>query len=143
SHLETAIRLEPSLAPAYRELARVSYALKNPRESIEALERYLQLSPRDAEAQFRLGDLYRISGRLDLAEPRFEAATRLDSGRAPSLLALGQCYLSRLPTPNRLRKARECFTRALDAEPGAAELWCNLGLTDQRQRRWRDAAAHL
>src|SRR5262249_43154680 len=77
SHLETAVRLEPELKPAYRELAIVRYNLQDTPGAAAALEQYAHLAPGDAEAQFRLADMYRLSGRLDLAEPHFEEAARL------------------------------------------------------------------
>ena len=77
-HLERALQLDPSFAPAWRNLGVVRLLQGDLIGSEHALKRAVSLEPRSAAVYRHLGALYQRTGRAKMARQAFERARRLE-----------------------------------------------------------------
>ena len=91
--------------------------------SIDPLQKSLQLSPRDVEAHFNLGNTLRQLGRFKEAEKSYRTAATLQPNYAEAHNNLGIV----LEDLDRLGEAEECYRRAIEVRPDFAEPRSNLG----------------
>jgi serine/threonine-protein kinase len=101
---EQAVGKDPSLAPAYADLA-VAYAFKSFQVAIDrhrtekldkmrgAAERAIQLDPLLADAHSALGTAYARDGKWDLAERSFRRAIEIDPSLSTTRLAFARFVL--------------------------------------------------
>ena len=118
---EKAIAEDSRFVQAYSGLCSTNIFLyessKNPAlfESAErACNRALTLEPTEAEAYLALGNLYRYSGQLQLAEPQLQRVLRLEPDNADAHIAMG--YVK-----SDLQKYDEAlleFNLAVESQPG-------------------------
>ena len=127
------------LANAYGELA-MTYHAHGMVPSAEAA--YLDarsLAPRDKRWPYLLGHLYNDAGRLPEAIPAFEAALKIDSSDAPTLLSLGEAYLQH----GDFDKAETMYKR-LESNPDArAAAMTGLGKLALAKHRYKEAVDYL
>ena len=83
AHLEQAVRLDPSFAPAWRNLGAVQLLRGDLAASERALTRAASLEPASPTVHRHLGALYQRTGRQKLARESYERARRLEQ-RTPS-----------------------------------------------------------
>ena len=81
AHLEQAVRLDTSFAPAWRNLGAGHLRLGNLAAAERALKRAVAIEPASATGHRQLGALYQRTGRQKLAREAFMRARRLDQTR--------------------------------------------------------------
>ena len=91
--------------------------------SIDPLQKSLQLSPRDVEAHFNLGNTLRQLGRFKEAEKSYRTAATLKPNYAEAHNNLGIV----LQDMDRLVEAEESYRRSIEVRPDFAEPRSNLG----------------
>ena len=84
--------------------------------------------PKNAEAFFRLADVYVQRGKLDLAQQVYQQALTLDANLAPIYQGLGKVALLQ----NKSREALQHYQKALILAPYHAETYYNLALVHRR-----------
>ncbi len=94
-------------------------------EAIEPLQKAVELSPADVEAQYNLGVALQQLDRLEEAEACYRRALRLDAGYADATLNLG----ATLYKLGRMAEAEKCLRDALRLHPRNAAAHDNLGAT--------------
>jgi tetratricopeptide (TPR) repeat protein len=77
-YLRDAIRLNPKLAAAWRDLGEAKLMAKSLPESVSALERARELAPQDGEILGKLATVYAASGRYVEAIKQYRAAAKAD-----------------------------------------------------------------
>ena len=134
--LNRAIELDPTYPQAYLNRGEVRVAARQFEGAIADIDRFLSSNPRHAPAYQVRAAAFTGLGQLDRAIADLDEAVRLDGGawayrdRAMARLQLGQDAT-----------ALEDFTRALDLEPGAADLYDRRGFVLVRMGRYDKALA--
>ena len=143
-HYDEAIRLlqsviaeRPDFTLAYTNLASVLIESGRPREAIAPLETALGRGLSAPEIPARFGAAYLAAGdpggAVRVLQP---IAARKDAPlEALNTLAIALAELGRYD------RARPWLTRVLEASPGSATTWSNLGLLEMSARRPHEAAA--
>lgn len=118
---EKAIAEDSRFVQAYSGLCSTNIFLyessKNPAlfESAErACNRALTLEPTEAEAYLALGNLYRYSGQLQLAEPQLQKVLSLEPDNADAHIAMGYLQSDLQKYDDALRE----FNLAVESQPG-------------------------
>ncbi len=94
-----------------------------------ALKKAVELDPNFVEAQFALGKLLVVAGKLEAAVIRLEKAAQLQPDNADIWLTLGiTCGLAK-----QITKAEEYCRRSLELKPGSAQTLFNLANALQAQ----------
>ena len=144
THLEAAIRMEPSYAEAHYNLGNALEKTQPPAPVSKIIEQYqaaLQLDPTYPEAHTSLGNIYsRIPERLPDAIGEYQLAIQASPGDAQAHANLGKA-LTR--TPGRLLDGIAEFQTAVRLGPDVAELHYNLGTALARVPRLPDAISEL
>lgn len=91
------------------------------------------------ESHVNIGNLRRIQGRLDLAEPAYQQALALNPSFVPAYANLADLYREQ----NRESEAEATLRRGLSVIPNDAYLHHALGLSLVRQNRFDDALPEL
>ena len=139
---EQVLRQILSAAPDWLQvlemLVRVTRVQGEFEETIEPLQRILQIQGGDAATYNQLGDAYFRTGRYTEAVEMFEMASRENPKSPYSLyyLGLSQERLEHLP------EARETFTRLLESDPENVDVLFRLARLDEREGANRSAIAH-
>jgi tetratricopeptide (TPR) repeat protein/TolB-like protein len=101
-----------------------------------ACARALSISPNLDIVHTALGDLYRLTGRINDAELAYQQALAIDSSNADSLTGLGQIYARQ----NRLDEAEASLRQAIEAHPGNWQTYNKLGFFFFQLGRFEEAA---
>jgi serine/threonine-protein kinase len=150
AHYETAIRLDPSYAPAYAALADCYNQLGtqmvgggSPREwrpkAAEAAIRALQIDPELAEAHATLGYVRHYDWEWDAAEQSFRRAIALN----PSYPLARVWYANLLSGRGRVDEALAQVTAAAALDPLSPLIGANVGWVLINARRYGEAIATL
>jgi tetratricopeptide (TPR) repeat protein len=133
--LRAAMAINPKFEPAFRAFG--MFRVQQHQylsDALEALRTAVRLDPRDARAQYWLGELYRGFGDVAHARQCFEQAHKLDAGDLPARLGLGQALLA----DGEIDQALAHFDAVLKFEPklvpallGRARALYDKGLPDQ------------
>ncbi|MBI4864964.1 MAG: tetratricopeptide repeat protein [Candidatus Riflebacteria bacterium] len=94
THFKEAIRLDPSIYAAHANLADLYFNLRRLDDAIELYERLKKQTPRNPHLLTRLGNAYRVAGKLPQSAQCLELAARLRPGYPETLVRLGQTYLA-------------------------------------------------
>jgi len=125
--LEELISLQRSVDSDWAEAVRLVDAHRNA-EAITVLERLLSTKPEHAKAHGKLGMLYAIEGRDDLAREHLERVEKLDPNDAYGVGMLG--WLAYLKGD--AASALDYYRRADDIEPQNARVQLQMGLAYQK-----------
>ncbi len=82
SSLETAIRLDPTLAPAYLQLGIIYSEQKDWTHAISAYSNAVQSSPRLEQAHYRLAQAYRLTGESEKAQEELQTYEKISQEKA-------------------------------------------------------------
>jgi tetratricopeptide (TPR) repeat protein len=93
--LERAVKLQPSLHPAWLFLGTAHLELHKPVSAVAPLEKAVATDPRSIKARQMLGEAYLMLERYDEAGKQLEKLTELDPGSAPAWYGLGQSHEAR------------------------------------------------
>ena len=149
-HYETAIRLDPTYAPAYAALADCYNQLGtqmvgggSPREwrpkAAEAAIRALQIDPGLAEAHATLGYVRHYDWEWEAAEQSFQRALALN----PSYPLARIWYANLLSARNRVDEALSQVTAAAELNPFSPVVGTNIGWVFINARRFAEAITAL
>jgi tetratricopeptide (TPR) repeat protein len=150
AHYETAIRLDPSYAPAYAALADCYNQLGtqmvgagSPREwrpkAAEAAVRALQIDPAIAEAHATLGYVRHYDWQWEAAEQSFRRAIALNPNYALARI----WYANLLSGRGRVDEAMAQVTAAAEIDPLSPLIGTNVGWVLINARRYGEAIAQL
>lgn len=101
------------------------------------MQKSVQLSPRDAQAQTNLGLVLNDLGRLKESVACHRRALAILPSFDEAHVNLGSAFLSQ----NRLTEAEVCYRQAVALNPNYAGAYSNLGISLFRQRRFVEAEA--
>jgi len=108
-----AVEMEPSSAPALRNLARARLLAREPEAALDALTQAARHEEGSVATAYLTGIAHARLSRFDLALPHLEGAVRLDPTTAALRFQLAQAYQA----TGQLDKAREQFEAALELDP--------------------------
>lgn len=136
--VQQALKLDPSLAPAYNHLALIYLETRRFSKSEEAFNKALQLQPNYPEVQNNMGVLYNRQERFREAIPFFEKALSDSEYLTPenALTNIGYSYY-RLGD---LKRAKSFQEKALDVSPMFCLAAKNLGDVYAKQKAFNRAA---
>jgi len=92
THYRKALTLEPTFAPAWRNLGLTLARMNQPREAADLLEKYLAVNPEPTLVEI-LADLHVSAGTPDRAIPLYEQHLQAHPGDLAALYRLSECYL--------------------------------------------------
>ena len=107
-------------------------------DSLIASQKFVQITPQDAEALSNLGHILKDLNRLDEAEASYNKAIRLKSDYIEAHRNLGNTLKDR----GRLEEAEASYHKAMVLKPDLAELHFHLGVTLHGLRRLEEAEAN-
>jgi tetratricopeptide (TPR) repeat protein len=93
----------------------------------------------EADVQIAFGRVAESQGNIDGAEAAYRAALRRDKSRADAYLHLANT----LTLKGEYRQARDQYQKAIQASPGNADIFCDMGYSDYLQHKWDDAQRNL
>jgi tetratricopeptide (TPR) repeat protein len=108
-------------------------------ESLEAMQKAVELAPADAESHSNLGGIFRALNRLDEAQASYRTAILLEPGYASAHSSLGDT-LAKL---GKLDEAEESYRQVISIEPHNAEAHSDLGVTLSRLGKPEEAVISL
>jgi predicted TPR repeat methyltransferase len=115
---EQAIRLDPSYAKAYYNLAGILHDLKNYNSSISSYKKTIYLESNNAEAHNNLGNVYRDIKQDNLAISFYEKAININPNYVEAWFSLGKVQ----ETLRNLDSALKSYIKVLEVKPKFAEL---------------------
>jgi serine/threonine protein kinase/Tfp pilus assembly protein PilF len=92
-YFEKAVKIDPMFHAVYNELAYAYHQVGEHDKSIWAINKYIELSPNDANPYDSRGDLYAYTGHLAEAIASYEKAIEIKPDFHPTRLKLGNMYL--------------------------------------------------
>ena len=137
--LKKAVSLDPESAPVNYMMGVVSMHRHDPSEGVPYLEEYVSLQPNDPRGRFALG-----VGRFHAND--FDGAQRdlAEVAERPETAAGANYFLARIARQSgRLDDARRHVERSLQAHPGYADAWAELGLLQTRAGEYAAAERSL
>ena len=140
-HLETAVRLDPSLELAYYALGDLS-AATHPDATVAYYRAAVRLKPDHAEAHLNLANVLGAqAGRLDEAVAEYREAIRVRPDYPEAYFNIGSLLMD---VPGRGAEGVAALEAAIRLRPNYAEAHSNLGLAlSEMPGRTADAIAHL
>lgn len=110
-------------------------------EALPLLQRAWELDPTEVATAINLSGAYILLNRHNEAIPVLESAVSLDPENTMIWMNLGAAYLGNpiLATADKQEKAIQAFERALDLQPGLANVNYSLGLIYRDQQQWGHA----
>jgi len=137
--LREALRSEPALAAAQKDVAKAFLLMGRSGEARSALEQAIRENPDDIDALSKLGEIFFGEGKYREAAGVYGRALALDPDR-PSLLSnLGGCLVSQ----HMYEEAIPILERAVAIGPATSPAHLNLGLALMRLDRFVQAEKHL
>ncbi|MBI3479760.1 MAG: tetratricopeptide repeat protein [Nitrosomonadales bacterium] len=129
SQAQTLLELYPDSGVIW-ELLGMSLQMQG-KDSLHAFQKTAELMHADAGAQYNLGAVYKIRGRLDEAVESYRRALKLKPDYAEAHSNLGNV----LRDLGQLEDAMASYSRAIKIRPDSAEIYLNLGvvLSDKGQ----------
>ncbi len=139
SHLEFALRLNPSVAKAHYNLGLALLKLNRQTEAAAQFEQAVRLLPTMAEAQYEWGVAYYQLERMPEAVACFQRALRENPCLTDAHFSLGLALFKM----GRSDEALAQYTEAARLDPDRAEIQCNLGVALAKAGRGAEALASL
>lgn len=122
--LELAIDLEPDLAVAYYNLARLALAEDTPEEAETLFQQALDRDPYHVETRVELGYLYYNQNRMEESEEQFQAALDIEPYEAIALQGLSKLRYQQHDYEDQLKFAKAAY----EFEPDNADICNDLGI---------------
>jgi putative PEP-CTERM system TPR-repeat lipoprotein len=116
--LDKALAIDPTFAPAVKNMARLDLVEKKPEAAKQRYEKVLEKDKNNVDAMNSLAQLALLQNRQDEATGWFEKASNANPNAVAPAIALGQHYLRTSQAPKALSLARKFQT----ANPTNAEL---------------------
>ena len=114
-------------------------------QALSALQGAWELDPTEVATAINLAGAYILLNRHKEATPVLESAVSQDPQNPMIWMNLGAAYLGNpiLSTSEKQGKAIQAFERALDLQPGLANMNYNLGLVYRDRKQWEQARDHF
>lgn len=139
SSFEEALKLDPKLNAATRELGRVAMSRFRYKEARRYFSRYRAVAPKDASIYVDIGDSYQLQNRDDEALKAYLKAVKQDPRLALVQFNIGQIYNQR----EARKPALKHFRLATRADPSFGPAWCQIGISLSERRRNSEGTAAL
>jgi protein O-GlcNAc transferase len=120
------LEIEPDYLPALYNLGMMLHQTDRFEEAEESFRRVIAIDPCDVDALLHLGALLQRRMRLEEAAETFRLALRHAPDNPHLWMRLGDVGLARF-THDSVREAEKCFRKALELQPGLANVHFNLG----------------
>jgi len=137
------LSLRPDLAGIHYHLGELMLAGASEANALaqaqQEFEEELKIDPRNADAQYELGEMARQARQWDAAIEHFTRAASLDSGFADALIGLGKSLVS----AGRPKDAVEPLERAVRLQPENPNAHYQLSFAYRRLGREQEAAREL
>ena len=130
-----ALKIKPIYVPAIIQLSKICYALGQPTEAIEAIERVAPRLEKNARLNIEYGRLLEKSGKLPEAKERLHKALSLEPDHVLALLSLGGVNI-RL---DRYGEALENYQAILKVKPENILATTNVGFIMQKMGQFGEA----
>lgn len=134
-----ALEAAPGHAMASLNLAKLALASGQEEDGMQLLQSAVTRDPSLAEAQFHLGNLFRVRRELDLAEKHYRYAVSSRPDYVDALVNLGSLLKDR----GRNEEAVRYLEHALRLKPDVDEAAFNLAMIRVNQRMWEEASHWL
>lgn len=132
--LQSVVKLDAGLGPAWFLLGVDLQKLKRPEEAVEALKQSLTLDAGNAAARLEYGDALLQTGRFQESAAQFRSLTVADTENTRAWLGLGLSYAS---------VALEAFDALRQLFPGSAFFHMLAGQSQMDQNQYRSAYGHF
>ncbi|MFH1368423.1 MAG: tetratricopeptide repeat protein [Elusimicrobiota bacterium] len=121
------IDIDNNAAVVYRDLALLYWQMGKAEDSFAAADKLKELEGEDVSAQLFLGSFYVMTGKAAAAKESLEKVLKLDPGNETALL-----YLAFYHTENDPEKSLEYWDDYIKRQPGYADGWQQMGVTQQK-----------
>jgi tetratricopeptide (TPR) repeat protein len=135
THFKTAVKIKPSYALPYYNLANSLELQGETAQAIKNYEQAIRLSPDLASAHNNLGVLLEKQGQLNEAVAHFKAVLELNAEDAGIHLNIGNVLVKQ----KKYDAALEHYHAALGMDPENADIYYNLGIAFNRQGKTEEA----
>ncbi len=137
--LEKYTAARPDDAKGWLAFGMANERLQHADQARNAYERSLQLNPKLAESEYRLGLLSKLQNDTRGATQHFERALQIDPTKARAFVEAGELYLQAGQLPHAL----ELLQRAEALNPNDSETQYNLGLVLSKLGRVEESKQHM
>lgn len=134
-YIEASLKLDPTEAFAYFNLANIFRDEQKPDEAIINYQKALQIDPTLGDAYYNLGIIFEGKGQMDEALTCYGKAIQIDSSDAASYNNLGVV----LQKKGQIDDAITCFEKALRIKPDNAKTCNNLGIALHDKKQYDEA----
>ncbi len=140
-HYQKVIEIDSLYAPVYNMLAYAYNTVNDFENAIRTINKYISLTPNDANPYDSRGEIYACNGKLDQAIESFEKAVEIKPDYFGSWETMGHMYLFK----GDYDKARKCFETLLSSTNKITRLngRVNLALIPMFQGKFKDALTVL
>ena len=140
-HFQKIIEIDSLYELVYNHLAYVYNTVSDFENAIQAINKYISLTPNDANPYDSRGEIYACNGKLDQAIESFERAVEVKPDFYTSWETMGHMYLFK----GEYDKARQCFETLLSSTNKITRLngRVNLALIPMFQGKFKDALTVL
>jgi len=139
SIFETYVSQRPDDSKGFLGLGIAQLAQQHYQEATKALERSLQIDPRQADAEYQLGVVADREGVAAEALQHFQRAVQLQPQHAKALASLGEQYLQ----AGELDKAGIVLERSVSVNPNDAKAQYDLALVLSKLGKTEEARQHM
>jgi tetratricopeptide (TPR) repeat protein len=140
-HFQKIIEIDSLYEPVYNQLAYVYNTVNDFENAIQAINKYISLTPDDANPYDSRGEIYACNGKLDQAIESLKKAVEIKPDFYGSWETMGHMYLFK----GEYDKARQCFETLLSSTNKITRLngRVNLALIPMFQGKFKDALTVL
>lgn len=127
---ERVLSRDPQAIDVLKDIATLQLRLGRADEALKAAEKARDLAPKDPESFIFIGNVHVAKGDLAKAADAYSAALALDPNNVNAIENLAHYYS--IVDPD---KAIPYYERYLELNPGAGDMWLQLGLVYQKRGR--------
>jgi len=137
SSFQTACEQDDQYYDAYVEVGRLLALKKNPL-SVEYFNNALKINPKSTEVIYLVGKYYQDGGKIKQAIDAYTKLLEIDKQNKNALYNLGAIEYAKSKDPE---KAKDYFSRAIEADPQYAEAYFARGVCYEDLKNFDDAIA--
>lgn len=128
----------------YAWLGEVLFLRGEYEQALDALQKSMQLNPRNMDAYMGIASVYRAQGKFEDALEVYEMALRIDPSSALIYANMGMQFRELAQSPETWDQAERCFRKALELDPDCATAHLGLGMIAHDLQKGRELAiTHL
>jgi tetratricopeptide (TPR) repeat protein len=138
--MQRALAIDPRYPPALNDLGYCYAFLRDYKNAMEAMERYVASLPGEPNPNDSYAEILRLSGDFEGALQHYRAALKIDSHFVFSQLGIGDTY-ALMGDPERARAEYAKAITQAESEADRVEFSMQAALTWVRERKYREADA--